>query len=168
MVTPDPFAPPMQAILTCAEEALTADDRPVGLASLTPGGIPAHDNCCNGPAGGQLWVRLAGAFPSGNPFPQPDTTARCPTGLAVQIAVGVIRCVHTISDNMAFPTAEEMTADALGITQDAATILDVLRCCAPDDRWAIMIGRWNPLGPLGGCAGGEWTATLAVDLCACP
>lgn len=31
----------------------------------------------------------------------------------------------------------------------------------------LKIEKWTPQGPLGGCAGGEWTAVISVNPCKC-
>lgn len=155
----DLLGPVMQAVLTCARDQLIADGRDVGLASLIPGGEVAWDNCdCDG----QLYVRALQINPQGQ---QPNCP---PTHNSVPLAVGVVRCAHTITDSGSFPTAAQMTEDTLNTTQDAFTLLSALVCC---DISGIMkpptIGAWTPFGALGGCAGGEWQFTVTLGTCDC-
>lgn len=170
MAAPDLIGPIMGTLLTCAQDALNSYSRPVGLVSLVPGGEVAWDNCCDD--GGQLYVRLVEMYPSGRPFPNADGQAACaPVMLAARLAVGVIRCAHTVDDNGVPPSAAELTADALSMTADASILLEALKCCFPTSDSHIMkslIGRWEPKGPSGGCAGGEWAVTVGFGTCNCP
>jgi hypothetical protein len=156
----------LQDLLDCVTNQFAECDRLPGLVSLVPGASVAHDNCCED--GGQLYVRLAGLFPSGRPFPTADTVQRCGvTLLAARVMVGAIRCAHTLDDEGNPPAAELMTDDALQGTADALTILRALTCC--ESRWVKIssVERWNPVGPQGGCAGGEWGVILGLDWCGC-
>lgn len=167
----------MQATLDCVEQGLTEAGRPVGLASLTPGGPPAWDNCCEG--SGQLWVRLVQLYPTmgkDSPFPQVDTQQQgCKIhGLAARLAVGVMRCVHTIDTEagIRFPSDVDLTGDTVPIMDDAETVLAALLCCVKDlpgiyDK-AFKLDTWQPQGASGGCAGGEWQFLVCFDVCACP
>lgn len=162
----DLISPTMQALLDCAEDALDDCGRPVGRAFFAPGANVAYDDCCDG----QLWVRLVNVFPSGRPFPAADSTQPCGIlVLAAQLAVGVVRCAHTIDDNGNPPTPDELTGDALGMTLDASILLSAIQCCklpTPADQ-LIRVGTWTPLGVEGGCAGGEWSLTAGLKTCGC-
>lgn len=162
----DLFADTMQTLLDCAEQALNVCDRSVGRAFLAPGQQVAHDDCCDG----QLWVRLISAFPSGRPFPNPDSAQPCGILLmALQLGLGIVRCAHTVDDNGNAPTPEELTEDTLGGTLDASILLSAIQCCelplATDKL--IGLGTWTPSGPQGGCVGGEWSLTVGVGNCGC-
>lgn len=159
----DFVGPALQGILTCVQEVLTADERTVALNFVSPGATVAWDNCCDD--GGMLWTRAISAAPS-----QPDD-GKCGVGLiTVQIGVGILRCVRTITDSGGFPTADQMTGDALTAMEDMATILGALDCCARDVQWVqrLKIGTWAALGNEGGCGGGEWTAQMVINPCGCP
>lgn len=160
------FLPTMEALLACAEERFTADGRLPGRRFIRPGGLPATwDDCCSD--GGQLWVRLLAVFPSRN-FPTPDSTAVCPDQLAARLAIGTIRCAHVIGDDLDPPTVAEMTEDAAKVTLDASALLCVLtECAALQTLGRPLIGSWTGLGPRGGCVGGEWTVTTALNVCGC-
>lgn len=167
---PDRLGPLMGDLLDCAEAALVRYGVPTSLVHLAPGAEVAWDNCCEG--GGQLYVRAIQMFPSGNPFPQIDGSARnCdPYMLAARVAVGVIRCAHTVTDEGLAPTAAQMTGDTLAMTRDAAILHEAVRCCFKDTPGLlkVLMESWQPLGPLGGCAGGEWPLIIGLPVCPCP
>ena len=48
--------------------------------------------------------------------------------------------------------------------RDLAVLQEVV-LCHPQTR---SILNWTPLGPQGGCHGGEWQFTISVGTCACP
>ena len=162
------LTPILTGVLSAAASRLTVAERPAGLVHLAPGARVAYDNCCEGQ--GQLWLRVIDIAPSagpGSPFPNYDSTQRgdCPALLSVQVGLGIVRCVHTLDDNGIPPTAEQMGSDGEEMLADSAILLDVLQC---ESRkilgvMTLKLGRWNPRGPEGGCAGGEWTAFLGVD-----
>lgn len=159
----DLFAPAMDAVLQCAQQALTDCNRPpVGLAFVAPGIDIADDDCCNG----QLWVRLINAAPYGDAA---QIQACGPSTLAVTLGVGIKRCVKGMDDQGIPPTSTEMTADGHAMTADMSALLQSLMCCAKTATKASFsrIGSWTPRGPLGQCAGGEWQITLGLGTCGC-
>lgn len=160
---------PMLDLLLCAETALDNCGRPVDLVTIAPGQTVAWDNCCEN--GGQLYVRAVEVFPTAGPgasFPAIDSQQQCGvTLLAAQLAVGVIRCAHTIDDEGNPPTAAEMTADALGTTADMSILLDAIRCCFGPQQRHFKLSNWTPQGVQGGCVGGEWNLFVAVSPCSC-
>ncbi len=160
---------PLLDLLLCAETALDDCGRPVDLVTIAPGQSVAWDNCCED--GGQLYVRVVEVFPTGGTtaaFPSIDTQQQCGVSmLAAQIAVGVIRCAHTIDDDGNPPSAAEMTADALGTTADMTILLDAIQCCFGPQQKHFKVSNWTPQGVRGGCVGGEWNLYVAVGPCAC-
>lgn len=162
VVYTDFLGPALQGILQCVQDVLEEDGRTVALNFVSPGATVAFDNCCED--GGMLWTRVITATPS-----QPDD-GKCGVGLInATIGVGILRCVHTIQES-GFPTADQMTEDALKSTADFSAILGALDCCARDVQWVqrLKIGTWNALGNEGGCGGGEWTAQIVINPCGCP
>lgn len=175
------YAPIMRGILSAASSALTLEDRPVTRVELTPGNLPAWDDCC----AGQLFLRVIEVFPTmgttpgggtGVAFPQIDTAQRGAAGgrcaihmLAVHVAIGVMRCAHTVMDSGIPPTPSEVSEDGELMLADMATLLDVIVCDLDQIRGVhrVKVGKWSPLGVNGGCHGGEWDAYLAVDPCTC-
>lgn len=161
----------LKGILSAAASALNAERRSPGRTELTPGTLPAWDDCCEG----QLYLRTIEIFPSGSPFPAIDTQQRgvgvaCSINmLAVHLGLGVIRCAATLDDNGAAPSPQAVTDDADEMLDDMATLLDVIACTAPTIPGVqqLKIDRWTPQGVEGGCHGGEWGFYIAVDPCLC-
>ena len=143
---------------------------PPGRIELTPGGLPAWDDCC----AGQLYLRVREVFPTG-PFPsfdavQKGVNPKCSIHMvAVSLAMGMIRCAATVDENGNSPSPAEVTADADEMLDDMATLLDVIVCEVKGVRgvMAMKLDRWVPQGPNGGCHGGEWGFMIAVDPCLC-
>lgn len=168
--------PILTSILSAASSALNEAGVPASLVHLAPGTTPAWDNCCEG--GGQLWLRVVEVYPTSGgrgSFPAIDTQQQGVAGgcgihlLAVHLALGVMRCAHTVNDQGVPPTGPEMTSDALATLTDLSVLLDVIGCEVPDvvGVQSAKVDRWNPQGVLGGCAGGEWGFFVAVDPCLC-
>jgi hypothetical protein len=173
---PDIIGQIMAEVLTCAEDTLSDGRRPCDRVLLVPGELPAWDACCEG----FLYVRLITMYPTAggpnSPFPNQDTRpGNCkPTMMASQLGIGVLRCASTIDDNGVAPSAEVLTAEARGMTADASLVLAAIKCCVADIVTGTdslveqaLLGSWFPAGPEGGCAGGEWTLTVAHGTCGC-
>ena len=160
----DTVGPALESLLEEARLALLACERPAGLVTLAPGNTVVWDNCCDSDEGnGELWTRLISIVP------QPQPSQPCDiTDLQARVGVGVVRCMHGLNDDGDPPTAEEMTEDTLGMTQDAAILLNAIR------EWegtrfvnlkSLKVESGLPQGPSGYCGGFEWTLTFRVGLC---
>lgn len=152
----DTLGPKLDAYLACAVAHLTT---PVTRAFVQVGANVAHDDCC----GGQVWVRvvsLAPVYPGNAP-------ANCaPIYYNAQLAMGTIRCAAVVDDNGVAPAPSTITAEAHDMTQDMHDLMAAIQCCG--EKPMPVINSWTPTGPLGGCAGGEWTFTIKIDNCGCP
>lgn len=169
------LTPTLQGILSAAASALNEAGREPGRIELTPGNLPAWDDCCDG----QLYLRVVEVYPTAgknSPFPQLDAAQSGAAGsvcsihaLAVHIGLGIIRCAATLDQDGNSPTSAAVTADAVLMLADMAALLDVLVCTVPSIRgvMALKMDRWIPQGVDGGCAGGEWGAYFAVNPCLC-
>lgn len=148
----------MQSLLDCAKAAYNDDTRPQ-LVFLNPGSTVAWDQC---DCGGMMWVRAAPVTPADS------VQGNCgPVVLQASLFLGVIRCVHGLTDQ-GFPTGDEMTADALKMIDDMEILLDAIRCCFKKDRAGVSIRSWQPLGNEGTCGGGEWQADVVYPAgCGC-
>jgi len=146
-------------LLADIEEEVEKCGPSLALVFVNPGAEVAWDVCC----GGQLWIRLTRQHPV-NPLPSKaySESSECSYLLGLQIAVGVIRC-QTGLEILDIPEPSpaqyvafegQLTADAEQMLLDMSAIYRVL-CAA-----GIMVDQWTPLGPKGGCYGGEWTAWL--------
>ena len=142
----------LEALLASALDELAYD--PPALAFLAPGQNVAWDECC----AGQLWVRVLYMHPV-NPLPQKvlSTAANCPYPLGAKIGLGIIRCQSGLErlDEGTFPTEANLTDDAERMLCDAAALFRALQCDQD-----LLVDMWTPLGPQGGCYGGEWTAWI--------
>lgn len=156
----------MLALLDCAVDELD-DNAQAGNGlgapahrSVQPGASAVWDDCCDCEAdescGGQVWVRVARAYPTD---PLPIKVLRnipCPDVVGVQVAVGIVRCVSTMDDLGRAPHPDQLIADGHQMVCDMAALLRAAECCIEDDEAAVL-DQWTPLGASGGCAGGEWT-----------
>lgn len=169
----DTLAPIVEDLLACLVVRLDELDAPVCRAFWHPGSTAPWDACGteDGGAEGQAWVAVPRVYPSDN-FPTETIDAhRCfPRGFAAEVVVGVLRCAATVDSSGRAPTAEQVTMDALKVSRDRAIALDAIVCCLigeDADPGEYRLGAWEPLGPNGGCVGGQWTVTVAVDACRC-
>jgi hypothetical protein len=156
----DTLGPTLGSLRDAVVAGLADCDQEVGLVTLAPGAEVAWDNCCEG--GGQLWVRVISATPN----PQPSQPCDI-TDLRVRVGVGIVRCMHGLSDEGA-PTSEQMTGDTLAMTGDADIMLRAIRDWDPG-RWVppktLVVESGVPLGPSGFCGGWEWTLSFRLLLC---
>jgi len=145
---------------TYVDEALRAlDPKPSRVIEVAPGSVVAWDDCC----GGQLWSRVVVV----EPFIGRQSGASLPCGVLywnVRVALGIIRCAHTLTDSGNAPAAHLVAQDGQEMLRDLAVLQEVV-LCHPQTR---SILNWTPLGPQGGCHGGEWQFTISVGTCACP
>lgn len=130
---------------------------------LAPGAQVAWDNCCedgSGSSGGQLWVRAVNVYPG---FPRQENDLKCaPRLYTAVLEVGVVRCAHTLDDQGNPPTEQEMTEDTTRIMEDME---DMLSGMNENFDWAHIVGQWVPVGPDGGCAGGQWSVSVRLQPC---
>lgn len=167
--------PILQGILSAASSAMNEAGRTPGRVELTPGALPAWDDCCEG----QLYLRIIEVYPTmgkNSPFPQIDAAQVGAAGgqcsihmLAVHIALGILRCAATVDSNGKSPTPAQVTTDAGLMMDDMSTLLDVLVCDSQTVAGvkSLKMDRWTPTPNEGGCVGGEWGAYIAVDPCLC-
>lgn len=155
-------------LLTRGAEALEAVGRPVHRAHLVPGNSEAWDNCCED--GGQLFLRVVSLHPSTGPggrgFPSLDARQACGIyEVAATLALGIVRCAHTVDDYGNPPTPDNLTADALVGIYDAEVLLDLIATSADHPcAQQVSVERWTPKGVRGGCAGGEWLFAVALSV----
>jgi len=160
----DLIGPMMSAMLSHAAAALTP---PVARVALYPGGSIAFDDCCTG----QVWVRLISIAPATGQRTTSYTTI-LPCGVTmwiVEVGIGVLRCAATIDDFGRAPSPAALTADTLQMTQDQADLSMAIQCEMTQIPQLERLSpvSWLPLGPDGGCLGGEWRVTTLVDNCRC-
>lgn len=148
---------------------------------VVPGQI-SWDSCtgCGGDdCGGQLNVAVRRTYRT-SPFPRPfngiQGTKDCPAtvNLAVELVVGLTRCVPG-SDEFGNPPAPAALAAAAEILHvDMAAVGNALECCLPGlaptqpRGLKFVIGETRVIGPSGGCVGLETTVTAELAGCPCP
>lgn len=163
--------PRLNRLLDCAADELDrlpevdpALDGAPERRYVAPGAVVAWDNCCDG----QLVVRVARAWPA-NPFPTKVLAqVPCSYPIAVQIGLSIVRCVAVLDDRGRAPSADETHADGHQMVSDMGALLRAIECCLDEDAGDTVIDQWAPLGPNGGCAGGEWLIWWAPSLVAAP
>lgn len=171
VTTPDLFGPTLTALQQCVENALNANERPVGRSVISPGNSSAWDDCCEG----QLSVRLVQMYPTAGgqaAFPAQDTRPKCsPNLLSVRVEVEVIRCAAVLDNQGKPPLPAAVTNDGLATSHDASIIFTALMCCLMNGVTGVqtwVIDRWDPRGTQGGCTGGAWQVLLGLGHCGCP
>lgn len=154
----DLIYPLLTKALDCAVAAL---DPPPERVAVYPGNEVAWDDCCDG----QVWSRLVSLAPTGSTTTQ---QARCGVVLwLVTLAVGSLRCAAVVDEQGHAPLPTALSADSEQMALDCSALMVALECClAPQVASLRMLG-WAPLGPQGGCVGGEWTFTVLMDNCQC-
>lgn len=152
----DLIGPAAASILECVKNRLST---PVALVTVAPGASVAYDNCCDG----ELWIRVTGTAPVADPVKASGEL--CVTRTQVNIEIGVIRCALGVISDRGFPTAAEMTADAMQTFKDRIEVLEGLTCCDYPRLTNLRVGTWTPLGPNSGCVGGQWAASFRIDDC---
>jgi hypothetical protein len=150
--------PHLDYALACASTALAAN--PPGRAFVAPGQEVAWDDCCDG----QLHVRLISLGPDNALQTRKASGQPCgPEFWIATIGLGIVRCAHTVDDEGNAPTPGQISSDANDMTGDLTALLDAITCCIRP----TSITGWTPVGPLGGCHGGEWVYTVRIPACDC-
>lgn len=147
-------------LVDCVCVALETDGAgPTCWCGFYPGAEPSWDYCgeCSGGACGMGYVRVVNSYRSTD-FPNPDITYGCTSPLTVQLAVGALRCVPVADGQGALPNEDTMWESSLGTLADMSALFIAADCCPKEH----MVGEYTPLGPQGGCAGGEWTVWVSL------
>ena len=134
-------------------------------ASLQPGSEVAWDDC---DCGGSLWVQLTGYAPKTAANLSRSAQPFCDVvGWQATLAVGRVQCVAVMTDSGKAPPAAQVSSDALKVVTDMREMLTAILCDVPELSGVkrVKLGSWSPLGPLGGCAGGQWTLTVELGHC---
>lgn len=133
-----------------------------GRTLLQPGAVPAWDDCCDR----QITVRVLGVTslrPQGVTNRVAGFDPSCGQRWTIAIGVQVIQCVSVPDDRGRAPTPQALTQEANSVLADAELVFKTLTCDLDTDRYRVTVVEWMPLGPEGGCAGGEWRVELEVD-----
>lgn len=152
----------METLLGEAVEALEDACIPVGSWGVEPG-EPDWAYCCDG---GHAYIRLVEVFPSDD-FPNQLLTPRACQGTVALVELGVLRCHPVAGMDGSPPSVEEVTESAHQAVNDMSVIHSVLVGHKPVwSNYPVVLQRWVPLGPDGGCSGGAWRFWLDVSVCA--
>lgn len=152
--------PVLLDLVTCVcNELQTTGAGPTCWCGVYPGTMVSYEFCgeCQNGACGMGWVRPSGIFPYAT-FPVPSLESGCINPLAWTVEVGAVRCLPTPSDG-ALPSPDELLDVTTSQMADAFALYRALRCCGIE----VAAQAWTPVGPDGGCVGGQWTAYLALD-----
>ena len=153
----DRLSPALTAIVAAAAAQLSSEGRAVGrIVSVAPGANVAEDECCEG----FLYSRVVAVQARyGANARHTASGAYCsPLSYQVSAVLGIRRCAAVVDDRGISPKPEEITADGREGLADLSTLLAVLCSLTGIDS----IGLWEPVGPEGGCHGGEWSFTLSL------
>jgi hypothetical protein len=124
-----------------------------------PGNDIAWDGCgeCDEGGCGLGFITVNSVFPSST-LPNPDFGMTCNAPLAATLTVGALRCIPIAEQEM--PDELDVIEAGLAIVADMAAIHEAIACCMGANEY--VIGQYVSLGPEGGCAGGQWTVTVAL------
>ncbi len=160
-----------QQLLDCAVAGLAECERPVCRDFLAASASVAWDECCECASGGNgmLWVSLTEISPV---LGDPERVGPCGWEYEATYAIGILRCDKTanLSASGKPPAPEVFTQQAREQMQDARIIRAAITCCFAElhpDPGDFTLGAWSPLGPDGGCVGGQQLVTLRFTDCAC-
>lgn len=121
----------------------------------------AWDECCEG----QLWARVVEMVrPEQASLARPKLGSRpgepCGDVFTIRVGIGVIRCAATFDSNGKPPKADTLSTEAFQVYVDQAAISQALQALG---KAGLVQDRWEPLGPDGGCVGGEWTIIMNMS-----
>lgn len=152
----------LQTVLTDALNGTTA--QAPARVEIAYGTRPTFDEA------DMAWVMPLQVYPSQEAFGQQDaryTPRKQPFRWAVDVEVGVIRCGAVIgsADNRAVvPAGSAITAVSATVLEDARAIRAVAQFLHPW-RGDVLQGKWQPIGPQGGVAGGAIQMTVPFADC---
>lgn len=155
--------PLLTELASCLCQQITDSGLPEPcFCAILPGAEVAFDYCepCEGGACGQAWVRLDSLYPSAV-FPAPDVEGTCASLLAISVQVGIVRCAPVAGDDGGPPGLADQLDTAQLQVADALAIRRAVLCCGLSLHREHALGPYQPVGPLGGCVGGAWTATFS-------
>ena len=157
----------------CANLANTLAGPP-GRCCMTPGSAVVLDDCCKGTA----WVRLdriGETSISGRLIPPPMESwgdGRCSDQqVQIVLGIGVMRCAATTDEQGVPPSCEVLESETQAMASDIDALYRTASCCLDDAAsfgvYSVDPAMFTPLGPAGGCVGGELMVGYTVDLCPC-
>lgn len=115
---------------------------------------------------GVSWTRPARSFSSSS-FPNEDDPtatqrATCKGALALEMEIGVARCMPRPAGRNAQPDPQSVFEASRLFMADMYAMRRAVLCCFkeqyPDAK--VALGAWSPIDTAGGVAGSTWTAWL--------
>lgn len=151
-------------LAACIQTTFTEDGRPgVCFNGVVPGDGMAADwagDCGDGPCG-MTWVRPALIYPSSTIGVQDQNPGNCGAGLGLDIEVGVLRCTNVFVEDAEIEQAESLET-SLTLMADMLSLRKAIMCCTALPTKEIILGAWQPMGPLGLMVGGAWTVYVGL------
>jgi hypothetical protein len=161
-VSHDPVVQPLlEQLAGCLCKTISDSSLPEPcFCGIVPGAV-AYDYCqpC-GERCGMAYVTVTGITPLQENIPRSSAARSCHVQMQVTIGVGIIRCAPQGGDYGAPPTMEAQLAASQLQMDDMYAARRAIMCCFDGD---YSIGGWTPVGPEGGCLGGEWTVIVDTD-----
>lgn len=172
---PDTVVLPMaNALLACLQAELALNPDPPAEACLRAGDQVLHDVdagtstdkvCCPG----LTYVRIGELYPS-SVFPEPDTVPARPSGCfpiawAVQLTMGVVRCVPGMGST-AGPTCADWTLAATHDANDLDAMRRALCCWAPTlPKTRLWLAGTSTVEMTADCIERQFPVVVAVPKC---
>lgn len=164
---------PVAQVIDVLDHIVTLLTDPVSGCAVSPlpcrfgvetGTTVAWDTCGEGDCAdtdGQLWASLTALTVVGA-----NSGPECVT-VQWTAQVGVVRCAAPMGEDGSAPSTTLTRADVDQQAADADAIRYALSCCESrgDALRDVALVSWIPLGPAGGCVGGQWTVRGVLDVC---
>lgn len=124
-------------------------------------GEPPADMVGEGADGtcGIAYVQLALGYPSDQVGVQTAAPAHIPTGFGMDLNVGILRTIELSAEN---PDPAEMLGYADRQFKDMDLIRNAILCCEAVPRSDMILGTYQPYGPVGDVLGGYWTVHVGT------
>ncbi len=134
---------------------------PLCFCGLMPGGAVAWDYCgqCSGATCGMGYVTVVTVYPYES-FPEQSAYSKCDRPLAATLTIGALRCAPIPAEDGTLPGEVEQTEAALAAIADMDALYSTIVCCKFAE---VSVGAYIPLAAAGGCMGGAWELTVALD-----
>jgi len=145
----------------CAEVTVNGQGEPC-FCGIYPGSNVSWDYCgeCSRGKCGMVYLRPGETVPY-TIFPRAELDDKCVLPLAFEMELGVVRCFPTMDESGELPDPADITAAALGLIADQYALYSAIKCCETSLR-TLVIDRWTPSGPSGGCVAGAWTIYAGI------
>lgn len=157
----------LAALTACLCEGLEERGRPTCFCGMIPTdplgtldvlGCNDSDDC---DGNGSAYVRLVRTFNS-TTLPEIDLSGNC-TKRAIELEVGIMRCIPFITENGSQPTVEEHAASTELILSDMEAMRSIISCCLADMKLKYVLGEYAVFPSELGFGGGYWQVFSRVS-----